>query len=109
MVYAMEPSVDKKLVFCAGSTNKDNLGRSQGIIAAIHFDRTLSIAAQTIVGKYNVQGCTSMKRFKNRNDLAIGCFKHIIFARFIGNGFEFLSIFENVHTGNFFCFKFFFF
>jgi hypothetical protein len=95
----MEPSVDKSVVFCAGSTNKDNLGRSQGILAALTFDRRLGIAAQTIVDKYNVQGCTSMKRFRDRDDLVVGCFKHVIFARYVGTGFEMLGIFENVHNG----------
>lgn len=98
-VYALEPSVNKSLIFVAGSTRKDNAGFSKGILAAISFDRAQKVICQTPIEKYNVQACTAMKRFPERDHLLLGCFKHLMIARFTGVDFECLNLIENVHTG----------
>lgn len=94
----MEPSVNRSLIFLAGSTKKDNAGFSRGVLAALTFDRQLKVVCQTVVEKYNVQACTAMKRFTERDHVLVGCFKHLMIARFTGVDFEFLNLIENVHT-----------
>lgn len=95
----MEPSLNKTLVFMAGSTFANNLGTSQGILAAVKFDKSLDLVGETIVDSYDVQGCTAMKRFPDRDHLLLGCYKHLLLARFTGTGFEFLNLIEDVHSG----------
>jgi len=94
----MEPSVDKRYVFCAGTTGKDKAGVSEGMLAAIKFDRSLAVVCEQRLDGVVAQACTAMKRFKNRDDLVVGCFKKILFVRFTGNKFDILNVVDNVHS-----------
>ena len=99
MLYCMEPSTDKSLVFCGGTTGRNTPnGVSQGTLAAITFSKDLKLVSQLVLEKQNIQACTAMKRFKDRNDLAVGCFKHLLIVRFTGTKFDVLNIIENIHT-----------
>lgn len=94
----MELSLNKKAVFCAGSTEKDAMGISNGVIAAVQFDESMRLINEKVLSIYNVQGCTALKRMPERDDLVLGCFKHLLIVRFDGKGFIFLNKIPNVHT-----------
>lgn len=102
----MEPSVNKSMIFVSGSTKKDSAGFSKGVLAAVNFDRSFKVIREQTIERFNVQACTAMKRFPDRDHMLLGCFKHLLLARFTGVGFEFLNLIENVHTGEWIYFQF---
>lgn len=102
MLYTMEPSVDKSLVFCAGTTGKDSSGFSNSILAAITFNNSLKVVNEQIINNPNIQACTAMKRFADRDDLVIGGYKDLLVVRFTGRVFDVLHVVPDVHTSNFY-------
>lgn len=107
MLYAMEPSVDQQLVFCAGTTGKNNAGASSSMLAAITFDRNLRVIAEQVIDNPNIQACTAMKRFRGRDDLVVGGFKDMLIIRFTGAAFDVLSVVPDVHSSIIIFFNFF--
>lgn len=101
MLYVMEPSVDKQLVFCAGTTGRDKAGVSMSMLAAITFDRDLRVIVEQVIDNPNIQACTAMKRFRGRDDLVVGGFKDMLIVRFTGRAFEVLKVVPDVHTSKF--------
>ena len=98
MLYALEPSVDNKIVFCAGSTEKTVNGASQGVVAAIRFESSMSLVREKVLPVPNIQACTAMKRMPRSDDLVLGCYKHLLIVRFTGASFVVLNTIPNVHT-----------
>lgn len=41
---------------------------------------------------------TAMKRFRNRDDLCLGCLRDMIIVRFTGASFEILNRIRDVHS-----------
>lgn len=101
MLYALEPSIDKSIVFCAGSTEKDSNGFSQGVVAAIQFNQSMRLLSEKVLSLQNVQACTAMKRMPGVDDLVLGCFKHLLLVRFTGSSFVILNLIENVHSSKY--------
>ena len=92
----MEPSKDKSLIFLSGKT-KESL--SYGIVAAIQFNAGLKMVTQRVLDEEVTKGCTTMKRFEDRDELVVGCYKHLIIIRYLRSSFEVLNIIEEIHTG----------
>ena len=99
MLNAMEPSTDKTLVFCAGSTEKNQQGLSQAVVSAITFDSKMALVSQKVLKEQSLQTCTSLRRFPGRNDLVVGCYQDIVILRFSQNLLSTLSRIKMVHTG----------
>jgi len=97
-IYALDLNITKRIVFCAGRTLSASDGATDGVLAAIQFDKGLKLIAETIlVGTY-IQACSSMKRTPNKDDLIVGGFKSIIVARFTGTSFEILQQINQIHS-----------
>jgi len=97
-VYAMETSLNRSVFFCSGTTGKDLSGRSEGLLAAITFDRSLKVIHSRVLDDYNIQACTALRRFPKTDDLCVGCFKHMLIVTWTGSSFLVQNIVENVHT-----------
>jgi len=104
IVYAMEPSVRNDVFFCAGSTGQNAEGRSEGVLAALSFDRGMTLITEKILDQYNIQGCTALRRFPNSDEFVVGCFKHMLVVSWIGGNFIVNNIVEDVHSGKFIIF-----
>ena len=70
-------------------------------MAAVSFDRTLTLIQEKIFDQYNVQACTALRRFEHNDDFVVGCFKHMLLVSWIGGNFIVNNIVENVHSGKF--------
>lgn len=100
MVYALEPSIDDRYVFCAGTTATNaTSSQSMSMISAITFDRALKVVAERALDNPNIRACTAMKRFKNRDDLVVGGYRDMLIVRFTGTSFEILNLIQNIHSG----------
>lgn len=95
----METGYNKNVFFCAGAVDRTGNGSSEGALAAITFDRSLTLIKETVFDDYNVQGCTALRRFENSDDLLVGCFKHIMIVTWTGGDFIVNNVIEDVHTG----------
>lgn len=104
MLFAMEPSTDKTLIFGCG-TSQSNPG--DACVAAFTFDRALAKVSERIFVGEGLFAATSMKRFRNRDDLCIGCRKDMIIVNFSNRGFEILNRISNVHSSEYFQCPFF--
>lgn len=103
----METSYSRDLFFCAGSTTRDMSGRSEGMLAAVTFDRALNLVTERVLDRENIQACTAIRRFPGTDDLAVGCFKHLLIVSWVGSDFIVNNVIDNVHTSIFFSFNFF--
>ena len=92
----MEPSKDKSLIFVAGETNQS---LSYGSVAAIMFDTSIKKVTQRVLDDEITKSCFSMKRFKDRDELVVGCYKHLVILRYLRSSFEVLNIINDIHTG----------
>lgn len=97
----METGFNKNIFFCAGATEKDHSGRSEGVLAAVSFDRSMTLINETVFDEYNIEGCTALRRFEENDDIIVGCMKHLLIVTWNGNAFIVNNVIENVHTGNF--------
>ena len=94
----MEPSVQKDIIFIAGTTGGGG-SPNDGIVGAVTFDNEMRLVAEKVITQVNLQSCTSIKRFESRDDIVVGGVKHLAILRFYGDGFEVFNIIENVHSG----------
>lgn len=96
MMYVMEPSVTKQLIFCCGASKTSP---TEACIAAITFDRSLTRVTEQVLTGEGLQAATAMKRFRDRDDLCLGCRRDMIVVRYIdGRGFDVLNRIPNVHS-----------
>jgi hypothetical protein len=96
MLYVMEPSVNKSLIFGCGTSQSSP---TDACVAAFTFDRALSRVNERVFTSEGLSAATAMKRFRNRDDLCIGCKRDMIIVSFSeGRGFEILSRIPNVHS-----------
>jgi hypothetical protein len=98
MLYAMEPSLDKSMLFCCGSTQKAANGTTKGVIGAIKFDQTMKLISEIIISPYEIQACTAMKRMPQNDDLIIGGFSSLLIVKFTGKKLVILNRIENIHS-----------
>ena len=96
-LWAMETSKNPGVFFCSGSTAKVE-GRSEGVLAAVTFDRNLNLIVEKVLDGINLQACTALRRFPGTDDLAVGSFKHILIVSWSGNNFILNNLIENVHS-----------
>ena len=94
----MEPSNDLSLFFCAGSNILDNNGTSQGVLAAVRFDKSMQLITEQPIREADIQACTALRRFPASDDLLVGGYKHILLVTWNGMSFVVNNIIENVHT-----------
>lgn len=109
-VYAMETSYSRDLFFCAGSTARDASGRSEGMLAAVTFDRSMNLVVEKVLDRLDIQACTAIRRFPGTDDLAVGCFRDLFIVSWAGDDFIINNVIKNVHTSkpiNFLCFRYF--
>jgi hypothetical protein len=100
MVYVMEPSVSKQLIFCCGNSRTNP---SDACVAAITFNAALQRVAQRVFVGEGLMAATAMKRFKNADDLVLGCQRDMIIVRFVqGSGFDILNRIPNIHSSKYF-------
>lgn len=95
----METALNKNSFFCAGSMKDSLTGDSKGILAAVSFDRDLKLLNQTVLDDYDLQACTSLRRFPQNDDLFVGSFLHLLIVTWTGRDFIVNRFIENVHTG----------
>lgn len=96
----MDLSVDKNTVFIAGASYKDKSGRSDGTLVALNFDKKLKILKETSLTEHQIQACTAMQRVADKDDLVVGCFKHMLIYRYEAKKFIMMQKLKYVHTSN---------
>jgi hypothetical protein len=94
MMYVMEPSVDKQLIFGCGQSKAP----SEACVAAITFDRNVTRVAERVFVGEGLKAATAMKRMRNRDDLVLGCLRDMLIVRFTGRDFDLLNRIPNVHS-----------
>lgn len=94
----METSYSRDLFFCAGSTSRGGGGRSDGILAAVTFDRGMNLVVEKALDQYNIQACTAIRRFPGSDDLAVGCYRHLLIVSWVGDNFIVNNVIDDVHT-----------
>ena len=98
-VYCLELNKNKDVVFCSGSTYRDSNERTYGCIAAMSFQQTPRLLANLTFTHLDLSKCLSVKRISNRNDLLVGCLKHLLVVKFTGAGFMIKNMIYDVHSG----------
>lgn len=94
----MDLSVDKNVIFVAGASYKDKSGRSEGTIAALSFEKSLKVYKELVLKEEQIQACTAMQRATDRDDLAVGCYKHLLIIRYLDKKFRLLRKIKYVHS-----------
>lgn len=94
--------MNKSHLFFAGSTKKSIIQgkeKSNGIIVACDFTRDMEFKAEFIFDGERIQAVTCLTRLKGRDELVIGGFRDLFICKFLGDSFEILTKFKDVHTG----------
>lgn len=94
----MDLSTDKSTAFIAGASYKDKKDRSEGTISAISFNRKLSVLCEKVLTEEKIQACTAMQRVIDKDDLVVGCYKHMFVIRYFDKNFTVLQKFKYVHS-----------
>lgn len=97
-LYAIELSLTKSVIFCGGATRRDKKNRTSGVLAAVSFNETLDIIRETVLNQYDVETCTAIRRFRDRNDIVVGCLKNILVVEFSNGKFEVLNVVYGLHS-----------
>ena len=98
----METSYDKSVFFCSGTTGSDITGIAEGTLAAISFDQAMQTIEEKVFTEYDLQACSTIKRFPDTDDLIVGCFKHMLIVSWVNETFVVNNLIENVHTSKIF-------
>ena len=105
VLYDMDVTADSSTIITAG-TGKSASNRSEAIVSALQFNRSLKMVSEIILDSIDAQAATCIKRIPGNNDFAVGCFKHLVLLRFSGSSFEILNIINNVHSSKTFFLNF---
>ena len=97
-VYALELNLTRSVIFCGGCTKRDSKKRTFGTLAAINFDSSFRVINELRIDQFDVSACTSIKRFHDRDDLAVGCLRCLLIVEFNGRGFEVKNMVDNLHS-----------
>jgi hypothetical protein len=98
-IYSLEMSKNKNIVFCAGTTPKDSNKVMYGTLAALSFEGQPKILSNRTFGNFNFNKCSALRRFKDRDDLVVGCHKHVLIVEYVNEKFMLRNIVYDVHNG----------
>ena len=97
-LYAIELNLSRSVIFCAGCSKRDDRKKTKGTLAAVRFDSGLGVISEVTLGRYNAQVCSSLRRFKDRDDLVVGCMRALLIVEFTGKQFLVKNVVRDLHS-----------
>ena len=98
-VYALEINHDSDIVFSAGTTFRSKGKQTQGCLAAMSFQQTPKLLASKIFDDLEVSKCSAVRKVPRRDDLLVGCVRHLMVVEFTGSDFLVKNMIYDVHSG----------
>lgn len=73
------------------------------MLCAVDFSKNLEVLCEQNLINEKIQACTAMRRVKDRNDLIVGCYKHLLVVRYLAGEqrFTILKRVDGVHSNTF--------
>lgn len=97
-LYALELSLTKSVIFCGGASRRDKNKQTRGILAAVTFNESLEIITEKVLDDVDVQTCTALRRFRDRDDIVVGCMKNLLVVEFNQSEFIVKNVVYGLHT-----------
>ena len=97
----MELSQNKYVAFVAGASHKNSKGSTEGVIAALSFQKNLTVLCEQVLLKEKIKVCTAMARIPGKDDLVLGGYKDMLIVRYLEKRFTILTRIKLVHTSKF--------